>query len=168
MASLLSLNLDSPLKAQAEVLREEVAQRSQYVAGLEQVQSRFASFLTEIEMSNQGSAELLKQLKSSNPSSAQQNSEDSTEVNKLETLTKLVHFLMELKKAESLEKLYPKISSLKNEARKVEAEAVKLDTEVHSLKEIIAQMRLLLTKKRETIKLLQESKSKITDLASKV
>lgn len=168
MASLLNLNLNSPLQAQAEVLREEVAHRSQHVAGLEQVQSRFSGLLTEIEKSNQESKELLKQLKSNNPSSTQQNSAGPTEVNDLETLTKLVHFLMELKKAESLEKLYPKISSLKTEARKVEAEAVKLDTEVNSLKDITAQMCLLLTKKRETTKLMQESKSKITDLASKV
>lgn len=168
MASLLNLNLNSPLQAQADILREEVAHRSQHVAGLEQVQSRFSGLLTEIETSNQESAELLKQLKSNNHSNAQQNSEDSKEVNDLETLTKLVHFLMELKKAESLEKLYPKISGLKTEARKVEAEAVKLDTEVQSLKEITAQMRLLLTKKRETTKLMQESKSKITDLSSRV
>lgn len=168
MASLLNLNLSSPLQTQGKTLNEEALQRSQLVASLDQSQARFSGLLAQIENDNKETTELLKQLKSNNPSGDQQNTEGLTEANHLETLTKLAHFIRELKKAESLEKLYPKISSLKTEARRVEAEAVKVDTEIKSLKEITAQMRLLLAKKRETTQLIQESKREIADLSSRV
>jgi chromosome segregation ATPase len=168
MASLLNLNLQSPLQAQANTLHEEVDHRTQLVASLETARSRLSSLHNEIIKGSQESAELLKQFEQSNAAQNQQNSEDRTDENSIEALSKLAHFLMDLKKTESLEKLYPKISNLKSEARSVEADVVKLDTEVKCLKEITSQMRLLLAKKRETTKRIQESKSNIADLASKV
>jgi hypothetical protein len=166
MSFLSNLSFSTSIQNQAEILQAETAHRSQLVEGLQQVQTRFTGLVTEIEKANRESAELLQQLKPSQQPTAELQA--GNEDNNLETLSKLVSLVLELKRAESLDRLYPKIAELKTEARGIEAEAIKLDTEIQSLKEITAKMRALIAQRKETTQLAKESQSLIISATSKV
>ena len=163
-----NVNFLSFAQKYADVLRDQTTQREEHILGLEQVQTRFSNLVGEIEKNNQESAELLEKLRSIKKSDDHAKTELPVEKNDLGILAKLVQFVIDLKHTESLEKLYPKISDLKTQARAVEAEAIKLDTEIKSLKEITAQARLLLSQKKATTNVVRESRSIMADVSSKL
>ena len=166
MMLLSNVNFLSFAQKYADVLHDQTAQRDEHISGLEQVQSRFSTLIEEIEKNNQESAELLEKLRSIKKPDDQTKTEPLVEKNDLEILSKLVQFVIDLKHTESLERLYPKVSDLKTQARAVEAEAIKLDTEIKSIKGITAQARLLLSQKKATTNVVRESRSIMADVSS--
>ncbi len=112
-------------------LTQATAERSRIVSALEQVEKRYTSFLSQIKENNQSCAELLQNIEKNIPSQAT--------LRDLQILSELVQFILDLKKANSLQGLLPTTQQLKLAAATLEAEAKKLDEEIASLKALSDQ-----------------------------
>jgi hypothetical protein len=164
----MTFNVGSPLESQRRDIHNETLERKEQIVNLEKVSKhRLAEVINKIKTSNEANAQLLEQLRKQNLQTFT-NADNSADLDPLQELTTLMQFVIDLKKAESLDAIRQQTKEFQEETKKTEDEAAAVKTDAKSIEEITEQIQQVLSQTQANIQHRKENKSRLAMISSKV
>ncbi len=145
--------ISNSLKIHFTTLYKNILEKKDGLTNLEEVKNRICEALSRIEKNRQENSQLFDCLKKTTASSTSLSYINECPKDQIETtftfLLKIVSFLTDVRKIESLDRARFWALSLKNQTGELESEKVELDSKIDSLRPLLKKLRMLLEERQK-------------------